>query len=55
MIKFMQSSEEINSNGEFSFVKRLLYSNQGISQWDRELGARANASYSTPKFSHFSR
>lgn len=47
MIKFMQSSEEINSNGGFSFVKRLLDSNQGMSRWDRELGARANASYST--------
>jgi len=47
MLKIMQGSEEINSNGGFSFVKRLLDSNEGISQWDQALGAKANASYST--------
>ena len=47
MIKFMQSAEEINSNGGFSFVKRLLDSNPGMSLWDLSLGAKANASYST--------
>ena len=47
MIKFMQSSEEINSNGGFSFVKKLLDSNSGMSLWDLSLGAKANASYST--------
>ena len=43
----MQSFEEINSNGGFSFVKRVLDSNAGMSQWDLALGARGNASYST--------
>ena len=47
MLKFMQSSEEINSNGGFSFVKKLLDSNSGMSLWDLSLGARHNASYST--------
>ena len=43
----MQSSEEINSNGGFSFVKRMLDSNPAMSLWDLSLGAKANASYST--------
>ena len=47
MLKLMQGSEEINSNGGFSFVKRLLDSNTGMAQWDKMLGARHNASYST--------
>jgi len=47
MLKFMQGSEEIISNGGFSFVKKLLDSNTGMSQWDLVLGARHNASYST--------
>ena len=47
MLKFMQSSEEINSNGGFSFVKKLLDSNSGMSLWNQAVGAKANASYST--------
>lgn len=47
MLKFMQSSEEINSNGGFSFIKRLLDSNSGMSRWDQAFGAKANARYST--------
>ena len=46
MLKLIQSSEEINSNGGFSFVKRLPDSNAGMSRWDQAPGAKANASYS---------
>ena len=47
MLKLMQGSEEINSNGGFSFVKKLLDSNEGMAGWDRKHGARHNARHST--------
>ena len=45
--KFILSSEEINSNGGFSFIKRLLDFNQGMSIWDRLLPSARNSRYST--------
>ncbi len=47
MIKFSLSSEEINSNGGLSIVKRLLDLNPGMALWDSKLAARHNARYST--------
>ena len=47
MIKFSLSSEEINSNGGFSIVRRLLDLNPGMALWDSKLAARHNALYST--------
>ena len=34
MYKFIQISEEINSNGGFSFIKMLLDGNRGMPLWD---------------------
>ena len=47
MLKLMQGSEEINSNGGLSFVKRLLDGNARMKDWDAELPAAANSCYST--------
>lgn len=47
MPKFMLSSEEINSNGGFSFVKKLLDGNVRMKDWDAELPAARNSCYST--------
>ena len=47
MMKFTQSSENINSNGGFSLVSRLLDRNEGMSLWDKYLPSRHNSSYST--------
>ena len=47
MFKFMLSSEEINSNGGFSFVKKMLDGNIRMKDWDVELPAARNSSYST--------
>ena len=47
MIKLMQGSEEINSNGGLSFVKRLLDGNARMKDWDAELPAAANSCYQT--------
>ena len=47
MIKLMQGSEEINSNGGLSFVKRLLDGNARMKDWDAELPAAANSCYPT--------
>ncbi|MGI6356771.1 MAG: IS1380 family transposase [Lentisphaeria bacterium] len=43
----MQGSEEINSNGGLSFVKRLLDGNARMKDWDAELPAAANSCYPT--------
>jgi len=43
----MQSSEEINSNGGFSFVKKLLDGNAHTKDWDAALPAAPNSCYST--------
>ena len=43
MIKLMQSSEEINSNGGFSFVKKLLDGNAHTKNWDAALPAAPNS------------
>ncbi|MDD3524664.1 MAG: hypothetical protein PHQ41_08230 [Candidatus Cloacimonetes bacterium] len=43
MPKFMLSSEEINSNGGFSFVKKLLDGNVRMKDWDAELPAARNS------------
>ncbi|MFA6814944.1 MAG: hypothetical protein WCS73_01445 [Lentisphaeria bacterium] len=37
MFKFMLSSEEINSNGGFSFIKKLFDGNVRMKDWDAEL------------------
>jgi len=47
MPKFMLSSEEINSNGGFSFVKKLLDGNVRMKDWFVELPAAHNSCYST--------
>jgi len=47
MLKFMRSSENINSNGGFSFVQRILDGNKEMQQWDVRHRARWNARYST--------
>jgi len=47
MFKLMLSSEEINSNGGFSFVKKLLGGNIRMKDWDVELPAARNSCYST--------
>ena len=47
MIKLMQGSEEINSNGGLYFVKRLLDGNARMKDWDAELPAAANSCYPT--------
>jgi len=47
MPKFMLSSEEINSNGGFSFVKKRLNGNVRMKDWDAELPAARNSCYST--------
>jgi len=39
----MQSSEEINSNGGFSFVKKLLDGNAHTKNWDAALPAAPNS------------
>ena len=43
----IQSSEEINSNGGFSFIKKLLDGNSGMRMWDSLLPAARNSRYST--------
>ena len=45
MYKFTQGSEEINSNGGFSFVERLLDSNRAMGLWDVLHPSRPNALY----------
>ena len=47
MLKFTHSSEDINSNGCFSFVERLLSSNKAMGLWDslRLLPATRNLLY----------
>ena len=47
MYKFIQSSEEINSNGGFSFIKKLLDGNSGMPQWEILLPAARNSRYPT--------
>ena len=47
MLKFTQSSEDINSNGGFSFIGRLLDSNKAMELWDRLLPAKHNSLYTT--------
>lgn len=47
MLKFIQSSENINSNGGFSLVCRLLDHNDGMLLWDQVFPARHNSVYST--------
>ena len=47
MYKFIQGSEEINSNGGFSFVKKLLDGNSGMPRWDILLPAARNSRYPT--------
>ncbi len=47
MLKFIQSSEDINSNGGFSFIGRLLDSNKAMALWDRLLSAARNSLYAT--------
>ena len=47
MIKFTRSSEEINSNGGFSFIHRLLDANPFISQWDSLCSPRYNSPFCT--------
>ncbi len=47
MYKFIQSSEEINSNGGFSFIKKLLDGNCGMPLRDSHLPAARNSRYST--------
>ena len=47
MYKLIQSSEEINSNGGFSFVKKLLDGNGGMPLWDTLLPAARNSRHST--------
>jgi hypothetical protein len=39
----MQSSEEINSNGGLSFVKKQLDGNAHMKDWDAELPAAPNS------------
>ena len=46
MYKFIQSSEEINSNGGFSFINKLLNDNKGMDCWDSLLPAARNSLYS---------
>ena len=46
-MKLMQSSEEINSNGGLSFVKKLLDGNAHMQDWDSALPAAPNSCYST--------
>ncbi|MGI6355356.1 MAG: IS1380 family transposase [Lentisphaeria bacterium] len=43
----MQGSEEINSNGGFSFVKKQLDGNAHMKDWDAALPAAPNSCYST--------
>ncbi len=43
MIKLTQGSEEINSSGGLSFVKRLLDENARMKDWDAELPARVRS------------
>ena len=47
MLKLMQGSEEINSNGGFSFVKKQLDGNAHMKDWDAALPAAPNSCYST--------
>ena len=47
MYNFIQSSEEINSNGGFSFVKKLLDGNSGMPLRDVLLPAARNSRHST--------
>src|SRR5574344_1702043 len=47
MIKLMQGSEEINSNGGFSLVKKQLDGNIRMKDWDAELPAAPNSLYPT--------
>ena len=47
MYKFSQSSEEINSNGGFSFIKKLLDGNCGMPLRDSHLPAARNSRYPT--------
>ena len=47
MYKFIQSSEEINSNGGYSFINKLLNDNKGMDCWDSLLPAARNSLYST--------
>ncbi len=47
MRQFIQSSEEINSNGGFSFINKLLNDNKGMDCWDSLLPAARNSLYST--------
>ncbi len=47
MYKFIQSSEEVNSNGGFSFINKLLNGNKGMDCWDSLLPEARNSLYST--------
>jgi hypothetical protein len=47
MMKLMQSSEAINSNGVFPLVKKQLDGNVRMKDWDAELPAAPNSCYST--------
>ena len=47
MYKFIQSSEEINSNSGFSFINKLLNGNKGMACRERLLPAARNSRYST--------
>ncbi|NMA46917.1 MAG: hypothetical protein GX945_10190 [Lentisphaerae bacterium] len=47
MMKLMQSSEAINSNGVFSLVKKQLDGNVRMKDWDAGLPAALNSCYST--------
>ncbi|NLG13745.1 MAG: hypothetical protein GX561_06015, partial [Lentisphaerae bacterium] len=46
-MKFMQGSEEINSNGGFSLVKKQLDGNKRMKDWDAKLPAAPNSLYPT--------
>jgi hypothetical protein len=46
-MKFMQGSEEINSNGGFSLVKKQLDGNIRMKDWDAKLPTLPNSGYSS--------
>ncbi len=46
-MKFMQGSEEVNSNGGFSLVKKQLDGNIRMKDWDSKLPAAPNSLYPT--------
>ncbi|MFA6815325.1 MAG: hypothetical protein WCS73_03430 [Lentisphaeria bacterium] len=47
MLKFMISPEGINSNSDFSFIKKMSDRNVRMKDWDAELPAAHNSCYST--------